>query len=59
VADLRFGDQVLVDLNAVAARIHRDKDPEKLLVKEAVADLRQLITDQGMMFLQESGTLLK
>ena len=46
---------MLIDLNAVAARIQRDTDPEKLLVKKAVSDLRQLITDQGIMFLEEAG----
>ncbi|KAF8060148.1 SNF2 family N-terminal domain-containing protein [Lyophyllum atratum] len=37
---------VLVDLNTAATRIHRDTDPEKVALKEAVAGLRQLMTDQ-------------
>lgn len=31
-----------------AARIHKETDPEKIALKEAVADLRSLITDQGV-----------
>jgi E3 ubiquitin-protein ligase SHPRH len=38
---------VLYDLTAAAARIHNDNDPEKHLMKQCTADLRQLIGDQG------------
>ncbi|KAI0920308.1 hypothetical protein AcV5_010081 [Taiwanofungus camphoratus] len=38
---------VMIDLNNVAARIHKDDDPEKIPVKEAVARLRGLIADQS------------
>ena len=38
---------VMVDLNGVAARITNDKDPEKILVREASSSLRQLIASQG------------
>lgn len=39
---------VMVDLNNVAARITKDDDPEKLIVRTAVVRLRVLINDQGM-----------
>ncbi|KAH0579534.1 hypothetical protein H2248_002388 [Termitomyces sp. 'cryptogamus'] len=37
---------VLVDLNAAATRIARDTDPEKVALKEFVAQLRQLLKDE-------------
>ncbi|KAJ7743179.1 SNF2 family N-terminal domain-containing protein [Mycena metata] len=37
----------LVDMVSKIARIHKDEDPEKLALKDAVADLRRFITDQG------------
>ncbi|KAJ7026292.1 SNF2 family N-terminal domain-containing protein [Mycena alexandri] len=37
----------LVDMVGKIARIHKDEDPEKLALKDAVADLRRFITDQG------------
>ena len=37
---------IVFDLNAVAARIPNDKDPEKIIAKQCVVDLRQLITTQ-------------
>lgn len=37
----------MIELNTTAARINKDGDPEKALLKDAVATLRQLITDQG------------
>lgn len=39
-----------MELNAVAVRISNDDDPEKILVKEAVKDLKKLITDQGTIY---------
>jgi len=39
---------VLVELNAAATRIHKEGDPEKVALKEAVADLRQFMTDQSL-----------
>ncbi|KAJ6581273.1 SNF2 family N-terminal domain-containing protein [Mycena capillaripes] len=38
---------VVIDMSGKVARIHREDDPEKRALKEAVADLRLLITDQG------------
>jgi E3 ubiquitin-protein ligase SHPRH len=38
---------ILFDLNAVVARLN-DKDPEKIIAKQCVADLRQLISAQCM-----------
>ncbi|KAG6895597.1 hypothetical protein C0992_000477 [Termitomyces sp. T32_za158] len=37
---------VLVDLNAAATRIARETDPEKVALKELVAQLRQLLKDE-------------
>ena len=37
-----------MDLNGIALRIRNDKDPEKIIIKEALSDLRKLIADQGM-----------
>lgn len=48
---------VMVDLNGVAARILNDKDPEKILVRDAATSLRQLIVSQGT-FLSISGLQL-
>jgi hypothetical protein len=31
------------------ARIHKDDDPEKIMLKQAVTDLRKFISDQGML----------
>ncbi|KAJ7453930.1 hypothetical protein B0H11DRAFT_2176342 [Mycena galericulata] len=39
--------RIVVEMANKAARIHKDSDPEKIMLKEAVADLRSLITDQG------------
>ncbi|KAJ7918695.1 SNF2 family N-terminal domain-containing protein [Mycena leptocephala] len=44
---------VVVDMAGKIGRIHKDDDPEKISLKQAVADLRLLITDQGRV-----GTLL-
>lgn len=41
-------EQILVDLTAAMSRINRDSDPEKALLKEAIAEVRQLVTDQGI-----------
>jgi hypothetical protein len=40
--------QVVVDMAGKIGRIHKDDDPEKISLKQAVADLRLLITDQGI-----------
>ncbi|KAK0502526.1 SNF2 family N-terminal domain-containing protein [Armillaria luteobubalina] len=45
--DSRSVKSILVDLTAAMSRITRDSDPEKTLLKEAIADVRRLITDQG------------
>ncbi|KAK0216540.1 SNF2 family N-terminal domain-containing protein [Armillaria nabsnona] len=45
--DSRSVKSILVDLTAAMSRINRDSDPEKALLKEAIAEVRQLITDQG------------
>jgi E3 ubiquitin-protein ligase SHPRH len=37
---------IVFDLNAVAAAIHNDKDPEKINARKCSAELRQLITVQ-------------
>ena len=37
---------IVFDLNHVAAQMHSDKDPEKIIAKKCAADLRQLITAQ-------------
>ncbi|KAG6884047.1 hypothetical protein C0993_001835, partial [Termitomyces sp. T159_Od127] len=39
---------VLVDLNAAATRITRDADPEKVVLKELVSQLRKLLKDESM-----------
>ncbi|KAG6852711.1 hypothetical protein C0991_009638 [Blastosporella zonata] len=39
---------VLVDLNAAATRITKDNDPEKITLKEVVAQLRQFLSDQSL-----------
>jgi len=38
---------IVVDLSAVAAKITRDTDPEKILAREGVLSLRQLMSSQG------------
>ncbi|TFK50586.1 hypothetical protein OE88DRAFT_1631458 [Heliocybe sulcata] len=38
---------VMIDLQAAGARILKDDDPEKSLIKQAVKDLRQLINSQS------------
>ncbi|KZT19573.1 hypothetical protein NEOLEDRAFT_1159005 [Neolentinus lepideus HHB14362 ss-1] len=38
---------VMIDLNAVAARIPKDDDPEKIMVKDVVKRLRKLINSQS------------
>ncbi|KAG6826270.1 hypothetical protein H0H92_000500 [Tricholoma furcatifolium] len=38
---------VLVDINAAATRITKEKDPLKVALKKLVAQLRQLLSDQG------------
>lgn len=45
---------VMVDLNNIITRIVKDDDPEKVIVKDAVAKLRSLINDQGMSLLIDS-----
>lgn len=40
-----------MELNGIALRIRNDKDPEKIIIKEALSDLRKLIADQGMFVL--------
>jgi hypothetical protein len=37
-----------VDLNGISLRIRNDKDPEKIIIKKALLDLRKLVADQGM-----------
>ena len=39
---------ILVDLNHVAVNIAKKDDPEKIIAQEAVAKLRSLIAEQGM-----------
>jgi E3 ubiquitin-protein ligase SHPRH len=46
-ADGRAIKSVMVELNGVAARITSDSDPEKVIVKDAAALLRQLMVSQG------------
>lgn len=41
---------VMVDLNNVAARIVKEDDPERYIVKDAVAKLRALINEQCALF---------
>ncbi|KII84144.1 hypothetical protein PLICRDRAFT_179819 [Plicaturopsis crispa FD-325 SS-3] len=38
---------VMIDLSAIAAKIANDKDTEKILIRQSVAELRQLINAQG------------
>ncbi|KAF8196665.1 SNF2 family N-terminal domain-containing protein [Mycena galopus ATCC 62051] len=38
---------IVVDMTNKAARIHKEDDPHKAMLKAAIADLRQLITEQG------------
>jgi E3 ubiquitin-protein ligase SHPRH len=38
---------VLFDMNAAAARIYNENDPEKIILRKASQELRQLITSQG------------
>ncbi|KAJ7636011.1 SNF2 family N-terminal domain-containing protein [Mycena polygramma] len=38
---------VVLDLAAMAGRIHKETDPQKIALKKAVLDLRRLITEQG------------
>ena len=38
---------IMVDLTAVAAKIKRETDPEKVLAREGVLSLRQLMSSQG------------
>ncbi|KAG7442066.1 uncharacterized protein BT62DRAFT_982607 [Guyanagaster necrorhizus] len=45
--DARSVKSILVDLTAAMSRINRDSDPEKTLLKHAIADVRRLITEQG------------
>ncbi|KAG6916879.1 hypothetical protein DXG01_004788 [Tephrocybe rancida] len=46
VLDGRTIKSVLVDINAAATRITKDTDPEKVTLKELVAQLRQFLSDQ-------------
>ncbi len=39
--------QIQVDLQAALARIKNDKDPEKELIADAVATLRQFMKEQS------------
>ena len=39
---------VMVDLNNVAARIADDKNPERVIAREAASRLRKLLTEQGL-----------
>lgn len=39
-----------VELNTIGLGIKNEKDPEKILVKEAVKNLRKLMVDQGTIF---------
>jgi E3 ubiquitin-protein ligase SHPRH len=39
--------QILIALTAAHARIQKDQDPEKILLKTAISGLRQLIADQS------------
>ncbi|KAK0200494.1 SNF2 family N-terminal domain-containing protein [Desarmillaria ectypa] len=45
--DARSAKSILVDLTAAMSRINRDSDPEKALLKHAIAEVRRLIIDQG------------
>jgi E3 ubiquitin-protein ligase SHPRH len=52
---------IVVDLTAVAAKITKENDPEKILAKEGVSSLRRLMSAQGSctkysMFLRRSHT---
>jgi len=38
---------VLIDLNATATTINGEKDPERLLLKDIIVQLRQFISDQS------------
>jgi E3 ubiquitin-protein ligase SHPRH len=40
--------QVLVDLNMAAAKIPQNTHPEKIIIKEAVENIRRFISDQSM-----------
>ncbi|KAJ7074914.1 SNF2 family N-terminal domain-containing protein [Mycena belliarum] len=45
--DGRAVKSVIVEMANKVARMHRDDDPQKIMLKRAVADLRKFITDQG------------
>ena len=38
---------MLIDLNATATAINGENDPEKLLLKDIIAKIRQFISDQS------------
>ncbi|KAJ7132049.1 SNF2 family N-terminal domain-containing protein [Mycena epipterygia] len=38
---------IVVEMASRAARMHKDEDPEKIMLKRAIADLRKLIAEQG------------
>ena len=38
---------IVVDLTAVAAKIAKEEDPEKILAKEGISSLRRLMSAQG------------
>lgn len=38
---------MLIDLNATATAINGESDPEKLLLKDIIAKIRQFISDQS------------
>ncbi|KAJ7695156.1 SNF2 family N-terminal domain-containing protein [Mycena rosella] len=40
---------VIVELARTIARIHKEDDPEKIMLKRAVADLRKFIADQAIL----------
>jgi len=42
--------QVLVELNAAAIKIMRDEDPEKIIIKDAIDQIRCLMSDQSKFF---------
>lgn len=39
--------QIVVEMASRVARMHKDDDPEKIMLKRAVTDLRKLIAEQG------------
>ncbi|KAJ7623410.1 SNF2 family N-terminal domain-containing protein [Roridomyces roridus] len=59
--DGRAVKSVIFDMGTRAARIHKETDPLKLTLKDAVGDLRRLVTDQGSLLgkLEEDLVLIR